>query len=247
MVSATWTTRSSVATVYRWLGAYTRSGHDLRALIPAVRARGGADASRLRTEVETLAITTIQDKYKVQEKVTIDDVQHELAVRLVEENRVRAPQDQLVLPSRATLARRIATSHLSQEQSQRRSQRTAKSAATQYGQTPYPDWPLEGVEIDHTRTDLIVIDDRDDLPLGRLTLTYCLDTATRYPLGYYLGFEPPSYLTVMECLHHAIQPKGDVRQLYGAEHAWLAYGLPATLVVDTGRAAVRRAEILDLL
>lgn len=225
----------SVATVYRWLGAYTRSGHDLRALIPAVRARGGADASRLRTEVETLAITTIQDKYKVQEKVTIDDVQHELAVRLVEENRVRAPQDQLVLPSRATLARRITTSNLSQEQSQRRTQRTAKSAATQYGQTPYPDWPLERVEIDHTRTDLIVIDDRDDLPLGRLTLTYCLDTATRYPLGYYLGFEPPSYLTVMECLHHAIQPKGDVRQLYGAEHAWLAYGLPATLVVDNGK------------
>ena len=162
-------------------------------------------------------------------------MQHELAVRLAEENRVRAPQDQLALPSRATLARRIATSNLSQEQSQRRSQRTAKSAATQYGQTPYPDWPLERVEIDHTRTDLIVIDDRDNLPLGRLTLTYCLDTATRYPLGYYLGFEPPSYLTVMECLHHAICPKPDVRQLYGAEHAWLAYGIPATLVIDNGK------------
>ena len=225
----------SVAALYRWLGDYTRSGHDLRALIPAVQARGGADTSRLRTEVEILATATIQDKYKVQEKVTIDDVQHELAVRLAEENRVRAPQDQLALPSRATLARRIATSNLSQEQSQRRTQRTAKSATTQYGQTPYPDWPLERVEIDHTRTDLIVIDDRDDLPLGRLTLTYCLDTATRYPLGYYLGFEPPSYLTAMECLHHAIRPKEDVRQLYGAAHAWLAYGIPATLVVDNGK------------
>jgi len=225
----------SVAALYRWLGDYIRSGHDLRALIPAVRTRGGADASQLRTEVETLATATIQDKYKAQEKVTIDDVQHELAVRLVEENRVRAPQDQLALPSRATLARRIATSNLSQEQSQRRTQRTAKNLATQYGQTPYPEWPLERVEIDHTRTDLIVIDDRDNLPLGRLTLTYCLDTATRYPLGYYLGFEPPSYLTVMECLHHAICPKPDVRQLYGAEHAWLAYGIPATLVIDNGK------------
>jgi putative transposase len=225
----------SVATVYRWLDDYTRSGHDLRALIPAVRARGGAGASRLRTEVETLADATIQDKYDGQEKTTIDDVRHELAVRLAEENRVRAPQDQLALPSRATLARRIAATHLGQEQNQRRTQRTAKNATTQYGQTPYPDWPLERVEIDHTRTDLIVIDDRDDLPLGRLTLTYCLDTATRYPLGYYLGFEPPSYLTAMECLHHAICPKPDVRQLYGAEHAWLAYGIPATLVIDNGK------------
>ena len=81
----------------------------------------------------------------------------------------------------------------------------------------------------------MVIDDRDDLPLGRLTLTYCLDTATRYPLGYYLGFEPPSYLTVMECLHHAIRPKEEVRKQYGTEHEWLAYGLPATLVIDNGR------------
>jgi putative transposase len=225
----------SVAALYRWLRDYTRSGHDLRALIPAVQARGGVDASRLRAEVETLATATIQDKYKVQEKVTIDDVQHELAVRLAEENRVRVPPDQLVLPSRATLARRIATSSLSQAHSQQRSQRTAKSAATQYGQTPYPNGPLERVEIDHTRTDLIVIDDRDNLPLGRLTLTYCLDTATRYPLGYYLGFEPPSYLTAMECLHHAICPKPDVRQLYGAAHPWLAYGSPATLVIDNGK------------
>ena len=225
----------SVAALYRWLGAYTRSGYDLRALIPAVPARGGADASRLRAEVETLATATIQDKYQVNEKVSIDDVQHELAVRLVEENRVRNPQDQLLPPSRATLARRIATTNVSLAQSQRRRQRTAKSAATQYGQTPYPDWPLERVEIDHTRTDLIVIDDRDNLPLGRLTLTYCLDTATRYPLGYYLGFEPPSYLTAMECLHHAICPKPDVRQLYGAEHDWLAYGIPATLVIDNGK------------
>jgi len=31
------------------------------------------------------------------------------------------------------------------------------------------------VEIDHTRCDSLVIDERDNLPLGRPTLTYCLD------------------------------------------------------------------------
>ena len=85
-----------------------------------------------------------------------------------------------------------------------------------------------------------MIDDRDNLPLGRLTLTHCLDTATRYPLGYYLGFEPPSYLTVMECLHHAIRPKDDVRKQYGTEHEWLAYGIPATLVIDNGKEFIGR-------
>jgi putative transposase len=200
-----------------------------------VHERGGKDDSRLRTETQTITANVIQDKHKAQGKFTIDDVRHELAVRLDEENRVRPPHDQLAPPSRATLARRIAASNTSQEQRKPGNSRTATGVDIQYVQTPYPDWPLERVEIDHTRTDLIVIDDRDNLPLGRLTLTYCLDTATRYPLGYYLGFEPPSYLPVMECLCHAIRPKGDVRQQYGTEHEWSAYGIPATLVVDNGK------------
>jgi len=220
----------SAAAIYRWIGAYVRSGQDLRALIPAVHARGGKQTKRLRSEAEALMELVIQDKYQVHEKVTIDDVHHELAVRVGEENRVRPTQDQLKLPSRATLARRIEASSAGQDHKRRRGKRSA-----QYGLTPYPELPLERVEIDHTRSDLVVIDDRDDLPLGRMTLTYCLDTATRYPLGYYLGFEPPSYLTVMECLHDAIRPKEETRKQYGTEHEWLAYGLPATLVIDNGR------------
>jgi len=225
----------SAAAIYRWMGDYVRSGHDLRALIPAVHERGGQQRSRLRSETEALAEMVIQDKYKVYEKVTLDDVRYELAVRVAEENQVRPPSDQLRMPSRATLARRIETSKAYQDHQNQREQNAIRQADIQCGQTPYPNLPLERVEIDHTRSDLVVIDDRDNLPLGRLTLTYCLDTATRYPLGYYLGFEPPSYLTVMECLHHAIQPKSDVRKQYGTEHEWLAYGIPTTLVIDNGK------------
>ncbi len=226
----------SVAAVYRWLKGYQQSGDDLRALIPAVQERGGKGSVRLPSEVNALLEIILQDKSQVQEKVTIDDLRQELAVRLAEENQLRPATAQLRLPSRDTIAHRWATILI-------RPARAAghKSAALrQYGQTPYPELPLERVEIDHTRSDLVVIDDRDNLPLGRLTLTYCLDLATRYPLGYYLGFEPPSYLTVMECLHHAILPKGDVRAQYGTEHTWQAYGIPATLVIDNGKEFIGR-------
>jgi len=225
----------SAAAIYRWIGDYVRSGNDLRALIPAVHERGGKHGSRLRSEAEALVEMVIQDKYKVHEKVTIDDVRYELAVRVAEENQVRPSHDQLRMPSRATLSRRIEASNICQDHKTQRAGSSVKRSNTQCGQTPYPNLPLERVEIDHTRSDLVVIDDRDNLPLGRLTLTHCLDTATRYPLGYYLGFEPPSYLTVMECLHHAIQPKHDVRKQYGTEHEWLSYGIPATLVIDNGK------------
>jgi putative transposase len=225
----------SAAAIYRWICDYERSGNDIRALIPAVHERGGKQESRLHSETETLVEMVIQDKYKVHEKVTIEDIRCELAVRVAEENQVRPVHDQLTMPSRATLARRIEASATYQDHKKQRSRSSVKRSDVQCGQTPYPNLPLERVEIDHTHSDLVVIDDRDDLPLGRLTLTYCLDTATRYPLGYYLGFEPPSYLTVMECLHHAIQPKEEVRKQYGTQHEWLGYGIPATLVIDNGK------------
>ena len=226
----------SVAAVYRWLTDYTRSGNDLRALIPAVHERGGKESSRLLTEVNVLVENVVEEKSKVPEKITVDDVHRELAVRVAEANQSRLPSEQIPLPSRATLARRMTASDFRFTQSSRRGPRVLKQA----GQTPYPQLPLERVEIDHTRSDLIVIDDRDNLPLGRLTLTYCLDMATRYPLGYYLGFEPPSYLTVMECLYYAILPKGDVRARYGTAHDWQAYGIPATLVIDNGKEFIGR-------
>jgi putative transposase len=230
----------SVASVYRWISDYTRSGNDLRALIPAVHRRGGKGESRLETEVQVLLDAVIRDKCYAREKVSIDDVRDELAVRVTQENRLRPQPGKLAMPSKSTLARRIRNLDTRERLAARQGKRAAKRALSQYGRTEYPTLPLERVEIDHTKSDLIVIDDRDNLPLGRLTLTYCLDLATRYPLGYYLGFEPPSYLSVMECLHHAIRPKENVREKYGAEHDWLAYGIPATLVIDNAKEFIGR-------
>ncbi len=229
----------SVASVYRWMGDYTRSGRDLRALIPAVHKRGGKGESRLSAEIESLMEAVIRDKYYVREAVTVDDLWVELAVRVAEKNRIRPQQTRFAMPSKSTLTRRSRELRTRATKA-RQGTRTARREATQYRQTPYPALPLERVEIDHTLSDLVVIDDRDNLPLGRLTLTHCLDMATRYPLGYYLGFEPPSYLTAMECLHHAICPKGDVREQYAAEHEWLTYGIPATLVIDNGKEFIGR-------
>jgi putative transposase len=229
----------SVASVYRWVSDYTCSGRDLRALIPAVHRRGGKGESRLSPEVEALMEAVIRDKYYVREAVTINDLWVELAVRVREANLVQPQHTQFAMPSQSTLTRRSRELRTRATKA-RRGRRAARRETTQYGQTPYSTLALERVEIDHTLSDLVVIDDHDNLPLGRLTLTYCLDMATRYPLGYYLGFEPPSYLTAMECLYHAICPKGNVREQYGTEHEWLAYGIPATLVIDNGKEFIGR-------
>lgn len=224
----------SVVSVYRWVKAYTRSGHDLRALIPAVKKRGGQEKSRLKEEVEALIQATIDDLYEVPEKITIDQIHREIAVRVEEENHHRLAEEQLELPSRATVGRRIEALDVEEKLTVKRGKRAARRALAQYGATEYPAVPMARVEIDHTQSDLIVIDEDDLLPLGRLTLTYCLETTCRYPLGFYQSFEPASYLAVMECLYHTICPKDGLRERYGLEHDWLAHGLPFTLVVDNG-------------
>ena len=226
--------------VYRWISLYLKSDNDIRSLIPKLGLRGGKNKARLDNEVDELIDLTIQELYKRPEDVSIDDVAQEIACKVQERNIAQPEKNPLLEPSRATVARRIENLGMAERFAIRYGKRLARQKFSQYGQNKYPDMPCERVEIDHTRADFIVIDDRDNLPLGRPTLTYCLDMATRYPLGYYIGFEPPSYLAVMECLYHAIGPKESVREKYGTEHEWLAYGIPSTLVIDNGREFIGR-------
>lgn len=227
--------------IFRWLRCYEQSGQDIRTLLPATDQRGGKGQSRLDPEVNAIIEQTIRALYLMREKASIDDVLQEVAVRIVEANRLRPASEHLSLPSRLTLYRRINALDLRERFTARYGKHAARRQFKQYGKAPAPSLPLERVEIDHTKADLIVVDDEDDLPLGRFTITYCLDIATRYPCGFYLGFEPPSYYTVMECLYHAIQPKDNLVEKYGTQHTWGLYGIPSGLVVDNGPEFIGRS------
>ncbi len=225
----------SVPSVYRWMQAYLESNQNMRALIPETYARGGKEKPRIGCDVDATISKVIKDLWYCRERVTIDAIHQLVAAELAEEDQHLPQAERRSPPSRSTVSRRITALDMNEVIAKRHGKRTAQKQQKQYDRTDYPDLPLERVEIDHTRTDLIVIDDLDDLPLGRLTLTYCLDMATRYPLGYYLGFEPPGYYAVAECLHHAIGMQESVREHYGTEHEWQACGVPAVLVVDNGK------------
>jgi putative transposase len=221
--------------IFRWIRNYTHSGQNLRALIDHYAPCGGKGKSRLKTDVKNLVESVIKDHVYRREVVTIDDIVHFTAARMVEENRLLPENEQLKMPDRSTIARRIDALDLRDRFTAKHGQRAARHEFDQVGQMNYPRRALERVEIDDTRLDVMVIDEADNLPLGRPTLAYCLDTAFRYPLGYYVGFEPASYYAVLECLYHSICPKADVCKLYHTEHKWLAFGTPHTLIVDNAR------------
>lgn len=94
---------------------------------------------------------------------------------------------------------------------------------------------LERVEVDHTPLDVIVINERTGLADGRPTLTLLLCRHSRMILGFSIGFEPPSELSVMRALRHAILSKAYVKEQYpDIHHEWPAYGIPHTLICDNG-------------
>jgi len=229
----------SVRSIYRWLKDWELSGGNVRALIPNYAQCGGKGKSRLDQSLKNIIDQVIKDN-KRRENVTIDEVYALVATRIQEENRLLCATEKLAMPARATIARRMDELDLSNCFEWKRGKRAARKESRQVKKMDQPELPIERVEFDHTKTDLIVVDENDNLPLGRLTLSYLLDVATRYPLGYYLGFEPPSYYTVLETLYHAITPKPDVEKLYGTEHQWTAYGIPNMMVVDNGKELIGR-------
>jgi putative transposase len=98
---------ASIASVYRWIKDYERSGNDIRALVSNSRQQGGKDQSRLPDNAEAIIHAVIQDRYYVSERVTSDDIYREVALRIAEENRFRPAEEKLATPSQTTIWRRI--------------------------------------------------------------------------------------------------------------------------------------------
>lgn len=102
-----------------------------------------------------------------------------------------------------------------------------------------PDRPLDRLELDSTKVDVIVVDEDTMLPIGRPWLVIATDRCTRMPAGFAVTFDPPSIHTVMECLRSAIFPKTWLQEMrehheWAVRHDWPVFGKPRTLALDQG-------------
>ncbi|MEO1340074.1 MAG: hypothetical protein AAFV28_02775 [Cyanobacteria bacterium J06635_13] len=67
-------------------------------------------------------------------------------------------------------------------------------------------------------------------------MTSAVDKYSGVVLGYYASFNPPSYLSVMQCMSHAIVTKDYLKADYpNVENDWDTHGLPEVIVVDNGK------------
>ena len=94
--------------------------------------------------------------------------------------------------------------------------------------------PLEIVQIDHTKVDVIVVDEETGQPRGRPWLTLAMDVFTRMVTGLYLTMDAPSRLSISLCLLHAVYDKTAWLQERDIDAAWPIAGLPEALHADNG-------------
>lgn len=224
-------------TLYRWLKNYSSSGEDIRGLVPLHSAKGNRQ-SRLNPEVRQIIKNAIDQVYLNTTQAEGMDVYERVIIEINQSNRLREAlsQEKLEIPSQMTIYRAIAQLDPHQTAIARYGRRIAGSMYDPVKLGPRPSRPLERVEIDHTKLPLFVVDTETRLPIGTPWLTSAIDKYSGVNLGYYASFEPPSYLSVMQCLSHAIRPKNYLRASYpNVANDWDTYGLPEVIVVDNGK------------
>lgn len=224
-------------TLYRWLKNYESSEQDLRSLIPKHQDKGDY-RPKLKKEVSLIIEQAIKQIYLTPIQADIADVIDEVIRQINQENDKRKTlgQDLLKIPHRSTIYRAVARVEKSELLRGRYGKRMGNYLYEQVQKSPQPNRPLERVEIDHTKLPLFVVDSERRMPIGTPWLTAALDKYSGVIVGYYLSFDPPSYLSVMQCLKQMIEPKSSRHsQFVKTVNNWNVYGLPEVIVVDNGK------------
>lgn len=222
------------SSVCRWRKSYVEGNRSAMHLVDQFHKRGNRNP-RFPDEVIEIVDQLIESMYLAPERPTVQDVTDQAILEVIRENKMRPSSLQLPLPTLRLIRSRIESIPAFDRYAARygRDAANSKFRAVNAHRTTLA--PLERVEIDHTPIDVMVVDDRTGLPLGRPYLTLCIDDYTRSILGYHLSFAAPSYMSVAKCLNHAFTPKCNLKSEYPAiKNDWHAFGVMQELVVDNG-------------
>ena len=208
--------------IYTLLRRMREAGGTVTALLPT-GPRGGLGQSRLSKLTEEMTANIIQEVYLTRQKRT--------AALLIREVQGRCRAANMRPPSANTIRRRIKALPLA-DQAKRGDEQPQTVPVT--AATPAVKYPLDFVQMDHTKVDLILVDPTDRLPIGRPYLTVAIDVFSRCIVGFHLSLDAPSATSVGLCLTHAAFDKAQWLEARGIEAAWPVAGKPRRVGVDNG-------------
>jgi len=226
IVERAWGAGLDASTLYRWARAYRAAGL-LSSLLP-YKPSGGRGKSRLRPAVEKIVTEAITEHFLTRQQRTARSTSLEVARRCREA--------QLPVPNPNTVRLRIAAIP-NRERLARRSHR--KAARDQYAPRPgvfdSAQRPQDLIQIDHTKLDIIVVDEEQRLPIGRPWITLAIDVYSRMVAGFYISFDPPGAIATGLCISHTVLPKEARLAKLGVAGRWPCFGLPSRIHLDNAK------------
>ena len=215
----------TVRTVYRLRKKLDKFG-TVDAFVHKERSDKGA--SRLLPEIEALIQESIRAELMKREYGTFQDVH--TAVKRVCESKDWRP------PGITTIRDRFLKISEKERVARQRGPRKAQEQFTLWtGSFPGADRPLDVIQIDHTPSDVIVVDDAYRLPIGRAILTIAIDVFSRMIMGFQIWLEKPSTATVALCIAHAMLPKDEWLASRGIKTKWDCFGRPRKIHTDNAK------------
>ena len=202
------------STLCKWA---KRSGTelDIRCLVGRDNAKGrGSWLNKMSADI---MISIVRSEYMTTQCISIVETHRKIQCQIQKENDFRSKDDVIPYPSMSTVYRAVRKLDRRDIEEARHGKRSAAHKFNPVRERKDPEHPLDLVEMDHTPLDLFVVDDEHMLPIGRPWITLATDRCTRIPLGWYIGFEPPSIHSVMQCLRFAILPKPDFNVIFSGK------------------------------
>ena len=141
---------------------------------------------------------------------------------------------QLQMPSRRTVERRLAAIAQREKVKRRLGARKAEELFGPIKGSLTADYPLHILQIDHTRADVLAVEAETMEVIGRPWISLAVDVFSRSYCGFRVSFDPPSVATVAACLTHAVMDKTAWLAERSLTEDWLAAGLPDVIHVDNG-------------
>lgn len=226
--------RPHARSVQRWIKKYIDANFSIRGLLPLDSNKGNYKP-KVEDRVEQYFDAAIEHFKSPEMPIIASSYDHLETLIEYQNSFINEHSNKLTVPSLTAFIKRL-EKKAPKELMLAREGKEATNIAFKQAKLPQNiSLILQRVEADHTQLDLFIVDEKSSLILGRPYITSILDYKSKCVLGFYIGFEKPSYLSIARALKHAILPKNYVKEKYpDVVNSWDCYGFPKVLVTDRG-------------
>ena len=211
-------------TLYRWIKQYRSTGTLVSLLSkPSGRKK---EETRLDFNTEKIMQEIIQNHYLSKQKPSVQSTINKINDECLKKN--------ITPPGKNTIRNRI---HKLSEYEVLKKRGSESIARTKFLPVPgkfEKSYPLQLIQIDHTKVDIELVDDEHRKNIGRPYITVAIDVYSRMIVGYYLSLNPPSVTSVALCITNSILPKEKLLMDLDINTNWNVWGFPETIHVDNG-------------